>query len=259
MAIRTYRGRRAAAGPGPALVQRLFCFPYAGAGADVFHQWPDHLPSDLELCVPCLPGRDARADEPAASDMAPLIASLAQDLLPLMSVPYALFGHSMGAFIAFELAHELSDLGRPPAHLFVSAQRAPSLPYAGRPIFALPDKEFLAGILARYDSIPRQILEQEDLMAVLLRRFRGDFTLVENFRYRAATRLTCPITAFAGADDPQCAGEQMRAWEAETANQFRLHLLPGGHFFLHSSRDELLSLMREQLECRPPSREICTR
>jgi surfactin synthase thioesterase subunit len=248
MAIRTYRGRRAAAGQSPALTQRLFCFPYAGGGAAVFHPWPNYLPPDLELCVPCLPGRDARVDEPAASDMAPLIASLAQDVLPLLSVPYALFGHSMGAFIAFDLAHELSDLGRPPAHLFVSAQRAPRLPYAGRPIFALPDKEFLAGIVERYESIPRQILEQKDLMAVLLRRFRGDFTLAENYRCRAAARLICPITAFGGADDLQCVSEQLRAWEAETTNRFRLHLLPGGHFFLQSSRDELLALIRAQLE-----------
>src|SRR6516162_1128526 len=131
MAIRTYRGRRATPGPSPSLTQRLFCFPYAGAVAAVFQLWPDHLPPDLEVCIPCLPGRDARLDEPAASDMAPLVASLAQDVLPWLSVPYALFGHSMGAFIAFDLAHELSDLGSPPAHLFVSAQRGPSLPYAG--------------------------------------------------------------------------------------------------------------------------------
>src|SRR6516162_3795475 len=248
MAIRTYRGRRATPGPSPSLTQRLFCFPYAGAVAAVFQLWPDHLPPDLEVCIPCLPGRDARLDEPAASDMAPLVASLAQDVLPWLSVPYALFGHSMGAFIAFDLAHELSDLGSPPAHLFVSAQRGPSLPYAGRPIFALPDKEFLAGILERYESIPRKILEQEDLMAVLLRRLRGDFKLVENYRYRAAVRLTCPITAFGGADDPECASEQLRAWEAETASRFRLHILPGGHLFLQGSRDELLALIRAQFE-----------
>src|SRR5262249_42526736 len=158
-----------------------------------------------------------------------------------LSVPYALFGHSMGAFIAFDLAHELSGLGRPPTQLFVAAQRGPSLPYPGRPIFALPDKEFLMGVLERYQSIPRPILEQQDLMAVLLRRLRGDFTLAENYRYRAATRLICPITAFGGKDDSQCVSEHLRAWEVETANRFRLYLLPGGHFFLESSREEMLA------------------
>jgi surfactin synthase thioesterase subunit len=229
------------------LRQRLFCFPYAGAGATVFHSWPDYLPADVEVCVPCLPGRDARADEPAASETAPLIASLVQETLPWLGVPYALFGHSMGAFIAFDLAHELSGLGRSPTQLFVAAQRGPSLPYPGRPIFALPDKEFLVCVLERYQNIPRPILEQQDLMAALLRRLRGDFTLTENYRYRAAARLTCPITAFGGKDDSQCLSEHLRAWEAETANRFRLYLLPGGHFFLESSRDEMLALIGADL------------
>jgi surfactin synthase thioesterase subunit len=247
VAIRTFRGRSAFAGDTPPVGRRLFCFPYAGAGWAVFRQWPDHLPSDIELCVPCLPGRDARVDEPPASEMGPLVAALAREMLASTSVPYALFGHSMGAFIAFDLAHKLSGLGRPPSHLFVSAQRGPRLPYERQPIFALPDNEFLAGILARYDSIPRQVLEQKDLMAVLLRTLRGDFTLTEDYRYRARGRLACPVTAFGGEHDQQIACEQLEAWAAETTGRFRLHLLPGGHFFLHNTREELLSLMREQL------------
>lgn len=247
MAIRKLPGRLAATGPRQAAWRRLFCFPHAGAGAVVFSQWPDYLPSDLELCVPCLPGRDARVDEAPAGAMIPLVANLAQEMLPLLSVPYALFGHSMGAFIAFDLAHELSGLGYPPAHLFVSAQRGPSLPYPGKPIYALPEDEFLAGVLARYERIPKQILEQKDLMAILLRTLRADFTLTEAYRYRAAGPLACPITAFGGADDEHVA-EQVEAWAAETTGRFRLHLLPGGHFFPRESREELLSLIRADLE-----------
>jgi medium-chain acyl-[acyl-carrier-protein] hydrolase len=247
MAIRMLSGRRPAAGRNQVAWQRLFCFPHAGAGAAVFSRWPDYLPSNVELCVPCLPGRDARIDEPPASAMMPLVANLAQEMLPLLSLPYALFGHSMGAFIAFDLAHELSELGYPPAHLFVSAQRGPSLPYPGRKIYALPENEFLAGVLARYANIPKQVLEQKDLMAVLLRTLRGDFTLTEDYRYRAAGPLACPVTAFGGTDDKHVAREQLEAWAAETTNRFRLHLLPGGHFFHQESREELLSLIGANL------------
>jgi medium-chain acyl-[acyl-carrier-protein] hydrolase len=245
----------ASGGDSPAVNWRLFCFPYAGAGAAVFRQWPDHLPDHVELCLPCLPGRDGRIDEPPAFSMAPLVASLAREMLASLTGPYALFGHSMGAFIAFDLAHALSELGRPPAHLFVSAQRAPRLPYAGQPIFALPDDEFLAGIRARYDGIPEQVRQQKDLMASLLRTLRGDFTLAESYRYRAAGRLLCPITAFGGLSDRQIAREHLEAWAAETSAGFHLHLLPGGHFFLHDSREELLSFICGQLEagrCRRP-------
>src|ERR1035438_1343223 len=174
MAIRTHPGRRAAVGPRPAAWRRLFCFPHAGGGAAVFSQWPEYLPCDVEMCVPCLPGRDAGVDAPPAAGMIPLVAELAKEMLPLLTAPFALFGHSMGAFIAFDLAHRLSELGYPPAHLFVAAQRGPSLPYPGTPVYALPEDEFLAGVLARYENIPRQILEQKDLMAILLRTLRAD-------------------------------------------------------------------------------------
>jgi surfactin synthase thioesterase subunit len=247
MAIRTYPGRQLSGGESTAVRYRLFCFPYAGAGAAVFRQWPDYLPSDLELCAPCLPGRDARIDEPSASAMVPLIASLAREVRAMLTVPYALFGHSMGAFIAFDLAHELSELGQPPAHLFVSAQRGPRLPYSALPIFALPDDEFLAGVLARYDSIPKPVLEDKELRSVLLRTLRGDFTLVEDYHYRATGMLACPVTAFGGSDDMGIAREQLEAWSAETTNRFRLHILPGGHFFLQNSREELLSVIRAEL------------
>jgi medium-chain acyl-[acyl-carrier-protein] hydrolase len=139
----------------------------------------------------------------------------------------------------------LSDLGLPPAHLFVSAQRGPSLPYGAQPIFALPDDEFLAGVLSRYDGIPRQVLDEKDLLAVLLRTLRGDFTLTEDYRYRAAGQLACPVTAFGGENDRQIVREQLEAWSNETAREFRLHLLPGGHFFLQDAQEKLLSLITE--------------
>ncbi len=85
-------------------------------------------------------------------------------------------------------------------------------------------------------------------MAVLLRRFRADFTLVEAYKHRAKSRLTCPITAFCGTDDRQISSDQLRAWEIETSNRFRLHLLPGGHFFIQDSRAEMLALIRAELE-----------
>jgi medium-chain acyl-[acyl-carrier-protein] hydrolase len=247
MAIRRFRGRMAAAGTRAALRSRLFCFPYAGGGAAVFRQWPDELPSDVELCIPCLPGRDARVDEPPATAMAPLIAALAQEIQPLLTLPYALFGHSMGAFIAFDLAHELSAMRMGPAHLFASAQRGPRLPYPAQPIFALPDADFLAAVRERYQAIPEPVLRQPDLMAVLLRTLRGDFTLVEDYRYRATGRLRCPVTAFGGRDDRQIAREQLEAWSLETSETFDLQQLPGGHFFLNEARRELLAIIRQRI------------
>ena len=197
--------------------------------------------------MPCLPGRDARVDEPPCSDMVSLVEDLAQEKL-LLDAPYALFGHSMGAFIAFDLAQTLTELGNPPAHLFVSGQRGPRLPYPGKPIYALPEDKFLDGVLERYSNIPEQILQQKDLMAILLRALRADFTLTEAYRYRAVSPLTCPITAFGGVKDQHIPRELLEAWAVETTNRFRLHFLPGGHFFPQESREALLSLIRADLD-----------
>src|ERR1700694_3898400 len=100
MAVRVIPRKPVASGMSPAVRQRLFCFPYAGAGAAVFREWPEHLPPDVEVCVPCLPGRDARVDEPPLASMGPLVQSLAREMVEWLGLPYALFGHSMGAFVA---------------------------------------------------------------------------------------------------------------------------------------------------------------
>jgi medium-chain acyl-[acyl-carrier-protein] hydrolase len=236
------------AGAGSEIRRRLFCFPYAGAGAAIFRTWADFLPPDIELCVPVLPGRDARIGEAAIPQMAPLVQSLIGQMAPRLTLPYAIFGHSMGAFIAFDLAHEISRRGlQEPFHLFMSAQRGPSLPYLQTPIFHLPDDRFLAGVIARYKNIPKAVMEHEEFMRVLLRILRADFTLVEDYKYRTPAKLSCPITVFGGLDDDQTTLAQLEAWSKETSDRFSLHLVPGGHFFIDSARVELLALIRQQL------------
>jgi surfactin synthase thioesterase subunit len=247
--MKVFRPSRPIAAAAPEIRQRIFCFPYAGAGVAVFRSWADLLPPGVELCVPILPGRDARVDEAPIPEMAPLVESLIGQMAPRLTLPYAMFGHSMGAFIAFDLAHEISRRGwREPSHLLISAQRAPSLPYAGTPIFNLPDDRFLAGLIARYNNIPKAVLAQKDFLSVLLRILRADFTLVEDYKYRAPAKLACPITVFGGLDDGVITTDQLEAWSMETSDRCTLHLVPGGHFFIDSARAELLALIRRELE-----------
>lgn len=169
-------------------------------------------------------------------------------MLDSLDLPFALFGHSMGAFIAFDLAHELSRLGRPRVHLFVSAQRGPGLPYPARPIFALPEDQFLAGVLARYDRIPRAVLQQKDLLALLLRMLRADCTLSEDYRYRAERPLACPITAFGGSHDAEVGTDQLELWSAETTDRLALYTMAGGHFFLQNNLVQLISVIRSEFQ-----------
>jgi medium-chain acyl-[acyl-carrier-protein] hydrolase len=180
--------------------------------------------------------------------MAPLIQSIIGQITPRLSLPYMFFGHSMGALIAFDLAREVRRLGmREPSHLFVSAQRGPSLPYPETPIFHLPDDQFLAAVVARYHNIPDTILAQEDFMKVLVRILKADFTLVEDYRYHVSAPLGCPITVFGGVDDARVSTAQLRGWCAETTARCTLHLLPGGHFLMDSARSELLAEISREL------------
>ena len=115
--------------PSRELRLRLFCFPYGGGSASIFRAWPQHLPQEVEVCAIQFPGRGARLEEPPFTRLSPLVQTLSRVLRSYLNVPFAFFGHSLGAFISFELGRQLrKENDRSPLHLFVSGQRAPQLP-----------------------------------------------------------------------------------------------------------------------------------
>lgn len=214
---------------------RVLCFAHAGAGAAMFRTWPEHLPAGIELACPSLPGRDARAMEAPLADMRALVADLAGTVLPLLDLPYCLYGHSLGAFVAFDLAHELAVLGAPPPrHLFVAAQRAPRLPHPQEPIYRLPDADFLEAVRSRHDALPAALLADPAMRSYLTRLLRADFTLVEAYRRAAREPLSCGITVFGATEDTAVPPSLLADWAEETTAPCEIVLLPGGHFFFRS-------------------------
>jgi medium-chain acyl-[acyl-carrier-protein] hydrolase len=220
-------------GPRPDPQCRLVCFPYAGAGASLYRDWPRLLPGAIEVVAVQLPGREDRAAESPATEMGPLVRRLAQVLRPYATLPMALLGHSGGAVLAFEVARQLAARGGPLAHLFVAAEPAPHLPL--RPaIHALPD----AGLLSAVRTIggtPPEVLASPRLMEALLPMLRADFALFERHRCAPGPLLTCPVTALGGDGDHRTSADELRAWGGHTTGPFRLRLFPGGHFFLRSA------------------------
>jgi medium-chain acyl-[acyl-carrier-protein] hydrolase len=228
---------------------RLLCFAHAGAGASMFRTWPEFLPEGVELACPSLPGRDARAAQLPLADMQALVDLVADDVRPVLDAPYCLFGHSLGAFVAFELAHTLARRGLPPPrHLFVAAQRAPRLPHPQPPIYALPEAAFLEGVRLRHDALPAALLADEAMRSFLARLLRADFTLVEAYRCGVDAPLSCGITVFGGREDTAVASALLPAWRDETTGACEIVLLHGGHFFFRSHPGEFFAAFSSRLE-----------
>ena len=229
--------------PRPMASKRLFCFPYAGGCASAFRPWADTVPADIEVWAVQLPGRENRWKELPYTRIESLIPDLAQALEPEMDRPFAFYGHSMGALIAFELTRYLQEQGKTlPTTLFVSGRRAPGLTGSREHIHHLPTAEFKAKI-RELNGTPQTVLQNEELMNMLLDMLRADFALAETYAHQAGQPLTCPIVSFAGEDDAIAPPTEVAAWQTETRTDFQYHLLPGGHFFLHSARSQLLQLI----------------
>lgn len=227
---------------------RLFCFPHAGAGASTFREWPPGLPADVEVCAVQLPGRENRMREAPIVRMGELVAALAGDLRGLLDRPFAFFGHSMGAFIGFELARELRRRGAPgPDHLIVSAARAPHLPLARPPLYALPEPQFVEEVRGM-NGTPPEVFAHPELRGLILQVLRADCALCETSVFRPEAPLDCDITVLGGFDDREVDRAQLVAWRELTTGICTFRMWPGDHFFIRSARPEVLALVAATLD-----------
>jgi medium-chain acyl-[acyl-carrier-protein] hydrolase len=227
---------------------RLFCFPYAGGGASIFHSWSRQALPEIDICPVQLPGRENRLLDKPFSDIHLLISSLASVLLPYLDMPYAFFGHSMGALISFELARYLRHMGYGSdlMHLFVSGHRAPQLPDSDPPAYQLPKQAFVEE-LRRLKGTSEEVLQNEELLGLLIPCLRADFALCQKYIYKDDEPLGTSITAFGGLRDDRAPCDTIAAWQAQTCKRFKLYSFEGDHFFLHDERISLLLHIYQKL------------
>ncbi len=233
--------------PDPGATMRMFCIPYAGSGAAAYRGWAECL-EGFELSYIQPPGRENRLREKPFTDLALVVGALADALESRLEKPYALYGHSLGGVIAFELARQLRERGlREPEHLFVSATRAPQLPPQHPSVRHLPDLDLLEEVQRRYGSVPVQLMEDTELRGLLVPTLRADLTLLETYAFTERDPLSCPIACFGATDDSMVRRESLEPWRSHTTRDFQLRMLEGKHLFLQTARAELTAAIRAQL------------
>ncbi|WP_411089606.1 amino acid adenylation domain-containing protein [Streptomyces sp. 061-3] len=218
---------------------RLLCLPHAGAGATVYRSWGADALDGVAVCPVQPPGRERRRHETALTSATELAGLLAAEVLQHVRPPYAIFGHSTGALVAFELFREIRSAGGPaPVHLFVSGRPAPQLPLRRTGLSGLSTAE-LAALLRKLGGTPEEVLNDEGLLARIHPLLTADFQVNEEYAYRPEEPLPAPITVFGATRDAGTPLDQAAAWEVQAGSGFRLHTLEGGHFAVFDRATEV--------------------
>ncbi|APU21339.1 thioesterase II family protein [Actinoalloteichus sp. GBA129-24] len=224
---------------------KLICFAPAGAGASTFRTWARGLPEDVGVLAVAYPGRENRIGEPIPPRLEVLADDIADALGDLVGHRLVLFGHSMGATLAHEVALRFQERGSPPAALCVSGRR-PTHALAGRPMIFGTDEEIIAHIVS-FDASLAEVFEDAGLREIVLPAVRADYRLVDDFSGGPRPLLDCPVHGYTGDEDTQVTPEQMRRWAELTRGAFRLLTMPGGHLYLRTEEVVLLADLSDVL------------
>ncbi len=233
--------------PVPQADLRLFCLPHAGGDTWMFRDWHLVLSPTVEVCPIRLPGRGSRIDEPSFTEIVDLAGALAEGLAEALEKPFAIFGHSMGALVGFELARRLRrDRGKSPVMLGVAACPAPILPSLRPPLSQLPPDLMIEAMHRRYGT-GRALADSEDLMRLMLPILRADFGACERYVPVEDQPLDCPIAAYGGTNDRTVENKALDAWRDQTTNAFLRQMIEGDHFFPIGAKLVLVRLLKQDL------------
>lgn len=224
---------------------KLYCLPYAGGGASAYRKWRGRLGEGIEICPVQLAGREEKRKETPCGTMEQQSTQVAEEILRTSHGcrNIVLFGHSMGAKIAYEAAKLLEENGIRLRGVIVSGSPSPDVPEAVDAA-ALTDREF-GSYLQRLGGMPEEILADESLLGMFLPVFRSDFAMMRKYCDRSRQKLHCPMFACGGTEDPEAERTEVLGWRHYTDSDFGSRFLAGGHFYLFDREEEMLGLLQE--------------
>jgi medium-chain acyl-[acyl-carrier-protein] hydrolase len=210
----------------------LFIFHYSGGTASQFRPWSNWLDSLIDPIGIQLPGRENRFGEPLFFEAKDAIESLIEVFPKNMNTPFIVFGHSMGATLAFEFVRALREKNfNLPEHLIISGRAAPHIPSCHKPIYHLNKEEFLEELI-KYNGMPKEVLNSPELLDLFIPIVQADFSISDTYQYSPESLLSFPITAFGGINDSYVLEEDLRVWGLHTESIFKHYMFEGDHFFL---------------------------
>jgi surfactin synthase thioesterase subunit len=226
--------------PRPDALLRLFCFPHGGGGPQAFKSWADNLPKEIEVYCLNLPGRFSRRNDPPIHNMPELSDQIVHALSAYLDKPFALFGHSVGALVAYEVTRGLEEKGSPlPVRLLVSAHKVPHDALEEEPMYNLPDQELVQKIID-LGLVPAEVLENKELIDFILPPLKADFEVSETYKYTERNPLPVAITAMGGEGDTLLSPEDLDAWKEYSSLSFQSFLYKGDHFYTETLQKEVL-------------------
>jgi surfactin synthase thioesterase subunit len=234
--------------PAPSAPAVLVCFPHAGGSASFYVPVARALAPDVDVLAVQYPGRQDRLRDACIDDIGALADACLPALVPWLDRPVALFGHSMGAVVAFEVAARLErDHRIVPQRLFASGRRAPST-HRDETVHLGDDGQLVAEI-KKLSGTDTRLLGDDEVLQMIIPAIRSDYRAIERYSWRPGPALACPVSAFVGDDDPKATVEEVRAWAAHTTGRFDLQVFPGGHFYLTEHAPWVLREITERLSC----------
>jgi surfactin synthase thioesterase subunit len=222
---------------------RLLCLSHAGGSASYFFGVSRALAPEIDVLAVQYPGRQDRLREPCLRSIHDLADGLLPAVLPLADRPLAIFGHSLGATLGYELARRLEQSGVKPTALFASGRPAPHRTRSER-THLLDDAALLAA-MKELGGTDTALLDDEDVLAMVMPSIRGDYVAAETYTHRPGPPLSCPIYALTGDKDPKVTVAEADAWREQTSAQFELTVYSGGHFYLNDVVPDILGKLRD--------------